>query len=75
MVSVSIFTQKNEKLFADWTRRMKYNLKLNLSELPNGEYRVEISDGRHLITKAVHISTLYQQKTQRILSLFDPAGM
>ncbi len=74
LVSVSVWSGKKEKLFAEWTSRYKYNVKLNLSELPNGEYRVEVTDRRKVIKKTVHISTLYQQRTQRIVSLSDPAS-
>jgi hypothetical protein len=71
LVWVRVRNQKKENLFVDWTKRFKYNVRLNLAELPNGEYRVEVSDGRKVITKAVHIRTLYEQRTQRIVSLAE----
>ncbi|MBD0254629.1 MAG: hypothetical protein ICV83_02830 [Cytophagales bacterium] len=71
LVWVRVRNGKKENLFVDWTRRFKYNLRLNLADLPNGEYRVEVTDGRKVITKAVHIRTLYEQRTQRIISLVE----
>jgi hypothetical protein len=71
LVWVRVRNEKKENLFVDWTKRFKYNVKLDLEELPNGEYRVEVTDGRKVITKVVHIRTLYEQRTQRIVSLAD----
>jgi hypothetical protein len=74
LVRIRVQNEKKEELFAEGTTRVKYNLKLNLEELPNGAYQVEVSDGRKVITKAVHIRTLYEQRTQRVVSLADQAG-
>ncbi len=74
MVSISLRNEKEAILFVDWSTQFKYNLKLDLSELPNGEYRVVVTDRREVIEKTVRISTLYEQKTQRVVSLFEPAG-
>jgi hypothetical protein len=71
LVWVRVRNENKENLFVDWTKRFKYNVKLNLAELPNGEYRVEVTDGRKVITKVVHIRTLYEQRNQRIVSLAD----
>ena len=71
LVWVRVRNDKKENLFVDWTKKFKYNVKLNLEELPNGEYWVEVTDGRKVITKVVHIRTLYEQRTQRIVSLTD----
>ncbi len=74
MVSISLRNEKEAILFVDWSTQFKYNLKLDLSELPNGEYRVVVTDRREVIEKTVRISTLYEQKTQRVVSLSEPAG-
>jgi hypothetical protein len=71
LVWVRVRNNKKENLFVDWTKKFKYNVKLNLEELPNGEYRVEVTDGRKVITKVVHIRTLYEQRTQRVVRLAD----
>jgi hypothetical protein len=71
LVWIKVRNQKKENLFVDWTKRFKYNVKLNLAALPNGEYQVEVTDGRKVITKVVHIRTLYEQRTQRTVSLAD----
>ncbi len=71
LVRIRVRNARNQELFVEGTKKVKYNLKLNLEELPNGVYRVEVTDGRKMITKAVHIRTLYEQRTQRVVSLAD----
>ncbi len=74
MISVSLLSQNNDNLFTDWTRKYKYNLKLNLTDLNNGDYWVRVTDQRKAITKLISIRTLYREKTQRIVDLSDVAS-
>ncbi len=71
VVSVVVYGEKNKILFRERVTRHKYNFKLDLSHLPNGEYRVEVANQRKAVTKDIFIETLFQQKTQRIVSLSE----
>jgi hypothetical protein len=71
-VSVLLLTEGNDKLGAWRTRRHQFNLRLDISYLPDGAYRVEVADAHQTFVKTLHVSTLYRQRTQRSVALADP---
>jgi hypothetical protein len=71
-VSFSLLTEHNEKLYAWRTSSNKYNLRLDLSNLKNGSYRMRVAGPTTTFVRTLHISTLYQQQTRRVVSLNDP---
>ncbi len=70
-VTVSLLTERNDKLGFWRTRRHQFNLRLDVSDLPDGAYRVLVAGPDGTFARTLHLGT-HRQRTQRSVALTDP---
>ncbi|MBD0255035.1 MAG: hypothetical protein ICV83_04885 [Cytophagales bacterium] len=70
-VTVSLLSERNDKLGFWRSRRHQFNLRLDVSDLPDGSYRVRVTGPEGNFVRTLHLGTRYQ-RTQRTVALTDP---
>ncbi len=69
-VTVSLLNERNDKLGFWRSRRHQFNLRLDVSDLPDGSYRVRVAGPHQTVERTLHLGT-YSQRVQRTVALTD----
>ncbi len=69
-MTVSLLNERNDKPGFWRRRRHQFNLRLDVSDLPDGSYRVRVAGPHQTFVRTLHLGT-HSQRTRRTVTLTD----